>query len=179
LVHRALISAYGLGDGGLPDDQAARFEEFGELISGTERRAIAAERDANDRYLTAFMAERTGASFAARVSGVKRFGLFLRLEETGADGLVPVSSLPWDRYWLDEVHQRLVGQESGMAFRLGEQVTARLVEANTVTGGLLFEIVDGGSVIKDRKARTPPRGGGGKSGFRRKGPPKGASRRRR
>jgi ribonuclease R len=170
LVHRALISAYSLGKGGLPDEQAERFPEFGELISGTERRAIQAERDATDRYLTAYMADRVGAEFEAKVAGVKRFGLFVRLEETGADGLVPVESLPWDRYNLDEVRQRLVGENTGAAFQLGERVTVRLLEANTVTGGLLFEVTGGGHTVKDRKARRPA---SAKKGPRKGGRPKG------
>lgn len=155
LVHRALISSYGLGDGGLPDAQAHQFEKFGEIVSTTERRAVAAERDATDRYLTVYMADRIGASFIAKITGVKRFGLFVKLDETGADGLVPVSSLPWDRYWHDEIHQRLIGEDTGLAFQLATQVTVKLVEANTVTGGLVFEVTDGGEVVKDRKARRP------------------------
>lgn len=155
LIHRALISAYGLGDGGLPDAQADLHEKYGEHISNTERRAVAAEREATDRYLTAFMSERVGATFTARVSGVKRFGLFVRLDETGADGLVPVSQLPWDRYWHDEIRQRLIGEETGQAYQLAESLTVRLIEANTVTGGLIFEVTDGGHVVKDRKARRP------------------------
>ena len=57
----------------------------------TERRAAAAERSAIDRYIAAFLAERVGATFAGRVNGVTRFGLFVTLSETGADGLVPIS----------------------------------------------------------------------------------------
>ncbi|MDW3207747.1 MAG: ribonuclease R [Alphaproteobacteria bacterium] len=176
LVHRALISAYGLGKGGLPDAQAEQFEKYGELISNTERRAIAAERDATDRYLTAYMADRIGATFQGRVTGVKRFGLFVRLDETGADGLVPVGTLPWDRYWHDEVHQRLVGEQTGQAYQLAESVQVRLAEANTVTGGLIFEIVEGGHIVKDRKARMPGRGKGRPRKFSGpKGGPKGGS----
>ncbi len=165
LVHRALVSAYGLGDGGLPGDQAERFEEFGEHISSTERRAIVAEREATDRYLSAYMSERIGNEFAGRITGVQRFGLFVRLEETGADGLVPVRSLPRDRYQHDEVHQRLVGEYDGLSFRLGDPVTCRLVEASPISGGLILEILEGGEVLpkKDRRV-TPSRSG-------RKGPP--------
>jgi ribonuclease R len=170
LVHRALISAYSLGKNGLPDEQAQEFEKYGELISNTERRAIQAERDATNRYLTAYMSERIGATFSGRVTGVKRFGLFVRLDETGADGLVPVNSLPYDRYWHDEVSQRLIGQQDGLAFQLAEAVTVKLTEANTITGGLAFEIVDGGHIIKDRKERTPGHGQGPRSGA---GPHKG------
>lgn len=168
LVHRALISCHGFGRDGLPESQSVRFDILGEQISGTERRAIAAEREATDRYLSAFMSDRVGAVFKARITGVKRFGLFVRLEDTGADGLVPVRSLPDDRYWHDEVGQRLVGQETGLAFTLAERVEVRLLEATPVTGGLILEIVEGGSVEKDKKARGPrnTRRGAGRPGHR-------------
>ncbi|HBM13671.1 MAG TPA: hypothetical protein DD390_13325 [Rhodospirillaceae bacterium] len=94
----------------------------------------------------------------------------MRLDETGADGLVPVNSLPYDRYWHDEVSQRLIGQHDGLAFQLAEAVTVKLTEANTITGGLAFEIVDGGHIIKDRKERTPGHGQGARGGA---GPHKG------
>lgn len=183
LVHRALTSAYGLGEGGLPAEQAARFDEIGEHISSTERRAIVAEREATDRYLSAYMADRVGAEFAGRITGVKRFGLFVRLEETGADGLVPVRSLPRDRYLHDEVHQRLVGEFEGLSFRLGDPVTCRLVEATPVTGGLVLEITGGGAILpkKDRRVAKSPgagRSGPGRGGPRRGGPPPGKRGRR-
>ncbi|MBP5856908.1 ribonuclease R [Marivibrio halodurans] len=175
LVHRSLVSAYGLGEGGLPGDQAERFDEMGEHISSTERRAIVAEREATDRYLSAYMSERIGNEFAGRITGVQRFGLFVRLEETGADGLVPVRSLPRDRYQHDEVHQRLVGAYDGLSFRLGDPVTCRLVEASPVSGGLILEIIDGGTVLpkSERTVNSPRRGGPG--GGRRGGPPRGKS----
>ena len=56
----------------------------------TERRAMAAERDSTDRYVAAFMEDRVGATFDARVTGVTRFGLFVRLAESGAEGLIPI-----------------------------------------------------------------------------------------
>ncbi len=158
LVHRALISTHGFGSDGLPAEQAERFENLGEQISKTERRAIAAEREATDRYLAAYMADRVGAEFTGRITGVKHFGLFVRLDETGADGLAPARMLPPDRYWHDEVGQRLVGEDNGLAFTLAERVTVKLIEATPVTGGLTLEIVDGGKVLKDRKSRRPPRG---------------------
>lgn len=182
LVHRALITTHGFGKDGLPGEQTERFEALGEQISNTERRAIAAEREATDRYLAAFMADRVGATFKGRITGVKRFGLFIRLDETGADGLVPTRSLPRDRYWHDEVGQRLIGEESGLCFTLAERVEVRLVEATPVTGGLILEITDGGSMVKDRKARRPKgsakkfQNRGGSRGGPRGGPKRGRRR---
>ncbi len=178
LVHRALISDYGLGDDGIGAEEIESFDEIAQAISGTERRASTAEREATERYVTAYLSDRVGAEFPARISGVARFGLFVALDETGADGLVPISTLsPWDRYHHDEVHHCLVGREHGLAFTLSDRVTVRLKEANALTGGLVFEVVDGGKPAPKQVMRniskTSSRGGafgnsrGGKSG---KGP---------
>ena len=140
LVHRALIAGYKFGAGGLPPTEAKSFAAAGEHISMTERRAAAAERSAADRYIAAFLAERVGASFAARVNGVTRAGLFITLAETGADGLIPMRSLGDDYYVHDEAHHRLVGRRTGRTFTLGDPLVARLAEANPVTGSLLFAL---------------------------------------
>ncbi|HUZ62225.1 MAG TPA: VacB/RNase II family 3'-5' exoribonuclease, partial [Acetobacteraceae bacterium] len=99
LVHRALIRALKLGPDGLPPHADAEFPDIATHITGTERRAQAAEREAIDRYLAAFLADRVGAVFDARISGVTRFGLFVTLTTNGASGLVPLSSLP-DDFWM-------------------------------------------------------------------------------
>ncbi len=185
LVHRALISAAGLkttrkGDG-LSEDDMVRFDETAEQISKTERRASAAERDALDRYTTSFLADRVGSVFSGRINGVTRFGLFVTLDETGADGLVPVSTLPWDRYDHDEVHHALVGQETGLVYRLGERVKVELYEADTVTGGMVFHLLSGGATADelDIRPRRRSRTGRGKSGSRRPHKGKGRTARRR
>ncbi|CAA7626728.1 Ribonuclease R [Candidatus Terasakiella magnetica] len=169
LVHRALVSGLKLGEGGLPADAVAKFEEWGEHISVTERRAATAEREAVDRYVTAFLADRVGASFKAKVSGVTRFGLFVTLEQTGADGLVPISSLPEDFYVHDEVHHALVGKRTRRTFQLGQRLDVILREANTLTGSMVFNL--GGQ--DERPAGAPVRQKGfiGKPGApkRRKG----------
>jgi ribonuclease R len=141
LVHRGLISGLGFGGGGLSPEEAARFDEIGEHISATERRAATAERDARDRYVVAFLEERVGAVFEGRITGVTRFGLFVRLPETGADGLVPIRSLADDYYIHDERRHCLAGRRHGRRYTLGDAATVRLVEAEAVTGGLLFEII--------------------------------------
>jgi ribonuclease R len=142
LVHRALIAGLDAGAGALPPTEPKDFAAAGEHISMTERRAAAAERSATDRYTAAFLAERVGASFAARINGVTRAGLFVTLADTGADGLVPMSSLPDDYYNHDEAHHRLVGRRFGRIYTLGDAVAVRLAEANTVTGSLLFALDD-------------------------------------
>ncbi|MCW8835216.1 MAG: ribonuclease R, partial [Rhodospirillales bacterium] len=143
LVHRALIRSLGLGSGGLEDGHPD-FSEMGEHISITERRAQAAERDAVDRFVAGFLSDRVGSVFAARVSGVTRFGLFLTLEPSGGDGLVPISTLPNDFYEHDEASHSLIGRRTGNTYRLGDNVEALLIEADAITGSLVLHLVDGG-----------------------------------
>jgi len=142
LVHRSLISALSLGKDGLPAEQAAALAETGEHISTTERRAAAAERDAVDRFTAAYLAERVGETMTGRIGSVTRFGLFITLDESGGDGLVPISALPDDYYQHDEPNHCLVGQRWGRVYNLGDRVALRLVEASPVTGGLILRIVE-------------------------------------
>jgi ribonuclease R len=141
IVHRALIRALGLGDDGLTDRDLAQIKDTAERITFAERRAMAAERDAMDRYIAAFLADHVGAEFAGKVTGVTRFGLFVRLLETGADGLVPVSTLGGEYFIHDDRAHALVGERSGARWPLGMAVQVRLTEATPVTGGLLFEML--------------------------------------
>jgi ribonuclease R len=153
LVHRALIQGYKLGDGGLGSHEID-FETVGEYISGTERRAAAAERDTVDRFIAEYMSSRVGATFDGRVNGVTRFGLFVTLDETGADGLIPISTLPGDYYELDEGRHALTGRQSAREYRLGQQVEVRLMEASPITGGLIFAVMDSGSDTEKGGSRS-------------------------
>jgi ribonuclease R len=141
IVHRGLIRALKLGPDGLTDREMARMEEIGEHLTMTERRSMAAERDASDRYLAAYLADKIGAVFEGRVAGVTRFGLFVKLTETGADGFIPVSSLGHEYYHHDEKSAALVGERSRQRFEMGMAVEVKLLEATPVTGGLLFEML--------------------------------------
>ena len=149
LVHRSLIASYGFGDDGPGDRDAAEMNDVADHISATERRAAMAEREAADRYVAAFLAGRVHETFRARVSGVARFGLFATLDETGADGLLPVALLPGDFYDHDERAHALTGRRWGRVFELGAPIVVRLVSASPLTGGLTFEYVDGGRVTPD------------------------------
>ena len=141
VVHRALIRSLGLGDDGLSDLDIARLRETAEHITLAERRAMAAERDATDRYVAAYMESRLAAEFEARITGVTRFGLFVRLKDTGADGLIPVSTLGTEYFVHDEKSHALIGERSGQRWRLGSLVNVRLLEATPITGGLRFEML--------------------------------------
>ncbi len=140
-VHRALIAALRLGEDGLAAGDIERLSDTADHITMTERRAMAAEREAGERYIAAFLADHVGATFAGAITGVTRFGLFVRLVETGADGLAPVSSLGDEYFVHDERTHSLVGERTGVRWRLGARVEVRLREAIPITGGLLFEML--------------------------------------
>jgi ribonuclease R len=176
IVHRALVSVLSNGKAkdGQSDEEIGAMAEIAEHISTTERRSMLAERDSNDRFIAAFLEARIGAEFRGRISGVTRFGLFVRLEETGADGLVPIANLGTEFFHHDEAAHALIGERTGLTFRLGEQVTVRLEEAVPVTGGLRFEVIEGGREGKPagRHGSGRPGAGRGKSskgGLRRNG----------
>ncbi len=157
LVHRALICGLKLGLGALSEAEAAGFDDAAEHISATERRAALAEREAIDRYLAAYMADKIGAAFPARISGVTRFGLFVTVHGNGATGLIPISSLP-DDYWVhDEASQSLTGRKTRQIFRLTQDVNVRLAEASPVTGGLIFALAAAGGVRPAHGGRRPAR----------------------
>ncbi|WP_374468221.1 ribonuclease R [Phenylobacterium sp.] len=170
IVHRALIRALGLGDDGLSDRDISQIKATAEMITAAERRAMAAERDATDRYIAAFLADQVGAEFDGKITGVTRFGLFVRLRDTGADGLVPVSKLGSEYFVHDDRSHALVGERTGARWPLGMAVRVRLEEATPVTGGLLFEML---SEPAPPDRNTPrPRLGMRARGDRRPGGPK-------
>jgi ribonuclease R len=169
LVHRALVSGLKLGDDGLPPGAEHLFEEMGGHISSTERSSAAAERDAVDRFTAAFLQDRVGARFYGRVNGVTRFGLFVTLDDTGADGLIPISTLPNDFYHHVEARHALEGQRWGRVYRLGDRLRVRLVEAEPMTGGLILALdepedgeEEGPEGRRVGAAAARPRGPGGK-----------------
>jgi ribonuclease R len=144
LVHRALVKAMRLAEGGLEDSEIGRLREVAQQISDAERRAMAAERETVDRLIAAHLADRIGATFTGRIAGVTRSGLFVKLKDTGADGFVPVSSLHNDFYNHIEAQRALVGKRTGETFMLGDTVEVRLVEAIPSAGALRFEMLSEG-----------------------------------
>ncbi|RZJ95913.1 MAG: RNB domain-containing ribonuclease, partial [Brevundimonas sp.] len=181
IVHRGLIRALGLGKDGLTDREIAELPAIAEHVVMTERRSMAAERDAMDRYIAAFLQDRVGGAFPGRITGVTRFGLFVRLDETGADGLIPVSSLGGEYYSHDDRTHALVGERTGRRWPLGKRVEVKLLEATPVTGGLIFEMLSEPDA-RDPNAQAPRLGMRGRSdgrgpGSGGNGPPKRGSNR--
>jgi ribonuclease R len=153
VVHRALIRALKLGPGGMTVMEGAGLADVAERISAAERRAMAAERDTADRLVAAFLSERIGARFFARIAGVTKVGLFVKLADTGADGFIPAGSLGADYFRFDEPSRSLVGTRTGETFRLGDRVEVKLLEASPFAGALRFEMMTRGA----RASRTAKR----------------------
>ncbi len=160
IVHRALIRALDLGADGLSDRTIEDLDEIAAHISATERRAMAAERETVDRLIANFLADRIGARFHGTITGVVKSGVFVRLEDTGADGFVPASTLGSDYYRFDEAGRRMVGERTGEAFTLGDPCEVKLVEAVPLAGALRFEIINEGKYVSVRSGskgrRSPP-----------------------
>ncbi|MCF3973035.1 ribonuclease R [Paracoccus salsus] len=166
VVHRALITAHGWGGGrdGKPDGLSAqdmeRLSETATHISETERRSMAAERDTTDRYLAAYLADRVGTEMAGRISGIQRFGAFVKLDETGADGLLPIRDLGREYFHYDPDAQLLTGADTGLRIGIGQRVMVRLTEAVPVTGGLTLELLELDGAPLPRGPQKGKRGGG-------------------
>jgi ribonuclease R len=155
IVHRALIKGHGWGKDGLSGWDVENLGETAKLISDTERRSMAAERDTIDRYLAAYLADRVGSTFGGRIAGVQRFGLFVRLDETGADGLIPIRAVGREFFHFDEASQTLMGAETGTVIGIGQRVLVKLAEATPVTGGLVLELleIEGAAVATGGRGR--------------------------
>lgn len=143
LVHRSLIGAYGLGNGGMDEHEKARIEEIAEHISGTERTSMEAERNAVDRFTASYLSSHVGAQFEGTINGVTRFGLFVTLAESGADGLIPMKSMSDDFYIHDEKAHALIGRRRGYVYRLGAKVQVIIKEADGITGSCIFNLAPG------------------------------------
>ena len=141
VVHRALITAHSWGKDGLSPHDIEDMEQTGAHISTTERRSMVAERDTTDRYLASYLSERVGNEFSGRISGIARFGAFVKLDETGADGLLPMRSLGREYFHFDQEAGTLMGSDTGLMISIGQRVTVRLTEAVPVTGGIALELL--------------------------------------
>ncbi|HXL64694.1 MAG TPA: ribonuclease R [Xanthobacteraceae bacterium] len=155
IVHRSIIRALKLGSDGLaPDMDARSLAEVAANISATERRAMKAERETADRLIAHFLADRVGAIFDAHISGVTRAGLFVELDETGADGLVPARHIGAEYFRFNEAIHAFVGRSA--TYRLGDPVTVELVEAAPVAGALRFKLTGNAGASTHRRERHKP-----------------------
>ena len=159
VVHRALIRAHGWGDDGLTDAETERLGVTAERISNAERRSMQAERDTSDRYLAAYLADRVGTELSGRISGVQRFGAFVELDGTGADGLIPVHGIGYEYFHFDRDAQTLTGDDTNTVISVGQRVLVRLAEAVPATGGILLDLleIDGAALPRARRILMPAR----------------------
>jgi len=157
VVHRALVSAHGWGEDGLSPWDIEHLGETAKQISDTERRSMTAERDTTDRYLAAFLSDRVGAELTGKISGIAKFGVFVKLDETGADAMIPIRTLGREYFHYDAESQTLMGSDTGTLVGLGQKATVKLAEVSPTTGGLIVELI----TLDDR---VMPRGPSGKRG---------------
>ncbi|MDQ0317112.1 ribonuclease R [Amorphus orientalis] len=169
IVHRALIRACRLGKDGLTDEEAAKLDVLGGELSAAERRAMAAERETIDRLIALWLVDHVGAEFSGRIVGVTRAGLFVALDDSGADGFIPISTLGQEYFRYEESARSLIGDRSKTRYRLGDRVDVRLVEAAPFAGALRFELLGEGR-YQGSKSRTKKPAA---SARKRTGPPKG------
>lgn len=144
IVHRALIAACDLGQDGQTSQEAEKLASIAQNISMTERRAMAAERQTTDRLIAQYLSHQLGAEFPGQISGVVGAGLFVKLNETGADGFVPASTLGRDYFRHVPEQQAMIGERTGERFALGDPVIVKLIEASPMAGAMRFEILSDG-----------------------------------
>ncbi len=126
-VHRQLIAIL---EGKKPRSHADELFALGEHCTRTERRAEAAERELIRIKLLAHLETRIGETFHAIVVGVEDFGVFCRLVELPVEGLIHVTSLADDYYYLESGTHTLVGRSSGRRHRLGNRITVRVAHVD-------------------------------------------------
>ncbi len=158
-----------MGEGGWPSGQNPNLVPVCEHISITERRAAVAERQTVDRFTASYLADRVGATFQGRIGGVSRFGVFVTLDDTGADGILPMRHLPSDYYDVDESNHAVIGRRHGLRLRVGDKVLVRLFETNEVAGSIVFEHA---GVVQSAPSTVDSTRGPGKHRHQRRGPPR-------
>jgi len=178
IVHRALVGALGLGPGAITPEEEKLLDVIAADISLTERRAMQAERETNDRLIAGFLSTHIGETFSGRINGVTKSGLFVTLADTGADGFIPISKISQEYYHFDAATHSLIGEQSGLAYQMGMEVEVRLAEAAPIAGALRFDMMSEGKkasgLPRSRRTNQKPFH---KTGRKNKGAPRSKKRR--
>ena len=154
LVHRALNDV--ATKSGQPKDGLCGIlpDQLGEIckhISETEANAAAAERRTIDRFAAALFETRLGETVDGVIVAITNFGAFVRIDDGAADGLLPISALPYDFYDYHESTESLEGRNTGCVFAAGHELKVKITEVTAVSGGILLDWVDGGELDKNPK----------------------------
>ena len=155
IVHRALIAALKLDA-----EKPPTIGVLGEIaihINVTERRAMEAERQVMDRYRASMMTGQEGQIFTARISSVTRFGAFVTLPETGADGIVPMRHLGRGYLIWEEGKPYLANKSGKAVYRLGQIIQVKLLEVTPISGGLLFAVVETQKTMAEQSTSPAPK----------------------
>ncbi|MEC1876348.1 MULTISPECIES: ribonuclease R [Bacillus] len=142
IVHR-LIRTYlinGKVDEATQEKWAERLPDIAEHTSSMERRAVDAERETDDLKKAEYMLDKIGEEFDGMISSVTNFGMFVELPNT-IEGLVHVSFMTDDYYRFDEQHFAMIGERTGNVFRIGDEITVKVVDVNKDERNIDFEIV--------------------------------------
>ena len=138
VVHRLLRASLSAASGPLPGE----LRNIAEECSQSERRAAEAERELVEWKKAKFMAERVGQEFPALVISVTRFGLFVELQDLFVEGLVPIDTLPGDRYVYQENARKITGQRTRREFSIGDRVRVILDRVDAIENKLQFSLAE-------------------------------------
>jgi ribonuclease R len=149
LVHRVLAASLD----GWAYSSLAELSAMAEESSQTERRAADAERELVEWKKTKFMSERVGEEFDALIISTTKYGLFIELADLFTEGLVPIDSLPGDRYTYHENVRKIIGQRSRREFSIGDRVRVLLERVDTIERKLQFSLSEERRTPEKKKRR--------------------------
>ena len=138
MVHRLLARYL---NGGSPENKE-KLEEECRHASERELVAADAERTSVKYKLVEFMQDKVGQEFDGTVSGMTEWGMYVEIEPTKIEGMVPLREIKSDFYDFDEAHYRLVGRRGGKVFRLGDRVRIKVRNANLEQRLLDYELIE-------------------------------------
>jgi ribonuclease R len=153
-LHRVLVSTILQAK---PPYTTGEVHAVAEESSYSERRAAEAERELVEWKKAKFMEERLGEEFQALIISTTRFGFFVELQELFVEGLVPIESLPGDRFGYHENTRKIIGERSRREFSIGDQVKVRLDRVDAIERKLQFSLIDPERRPKAGRARHAPR----------------------
>ena len=149
LVHRSIKAAL-KGEKYVPGN----WSELGAHSSMTERRADDATRDVEAWLKCYYMQDRVGEEFIGTISSVTSFGLFVALDNIYVEGLVHISELGSDYFHFDKARHQILGERTGVRYRLGERIHVKIVRVSLDTNRIDFSLVD--ATPDGRKTPTKP-----------------------
>ena len=153
IVHR-LIRSYGQD----PSEANQTYwenelPEIAEHSSKMERRAVEAEREVDAMKKAEYMMDKVGEEFEGIISSVVKFGLFIELPNT-IEGLIHINELKQDYFHFIENHLALVGERTGLTFKIGQKVRVKVIKADPEERAIDFELIDAEEIVPLERPKT-------------------------